>query len=635
MNFRYDINGLRAVAVLGVILYHFNITIFHGGFAGVDVFFVISGFLMTSIIFGKIEAEKFSLKGFYLDRIRRIVPMLVFVCLVLLVFGFLALSLDVYQTLSKHIKYSLRFMSNILYVNENGYFDIASHNKWLLHTWSLAVEWQFYIIYPLLILLLKKLVSINKTKFILIVLTILSFILCVETSFKSESRAFFLLQYRAWEMLAGGLVFLFPVALTDKNKIVASVLGLTLILSSFFIVNTAMIWPGYLALIPVLGTVLVIAANNQTLPVLNSRLFQFTGKISYSLYLWHWPIYVALYYFSLNSNYIYIALGIALSFILSTLSYRYIEIPFTDKKNIKRFLLLIAMFVLAVAGSYHVYATRGLLYMANPNVRMIYAAMQDISRYQHDCLLSSGEFKDWCVVDKSKPVDLIAIGDSHSDSITTSISDGLDKNVKFISYAGCLIIPSIKRLNMYDGYECGKFAEEVTAQVKQMDKNIPLLITERTTGYLKNAPPNSPSLIYFTEPYTDLSDKFINEIQNRYIIAVCDLAKDRDVYVVMPIPEMKKSVPRQMMDFYKLGIEPTVSISRDEYDERHAITIKMMENARDLCGIKLLDPTEYLCDEQECSGIHNTAPIYYDDNHLSESGNKLLTPMFNQIWQSK
>ena len=164
MKFREDINALRAIAVVAVVIFHFNHAWLPGGFAGVDVFFVISGFLMTMIIFKGLEKDTFSILKFYGARVRRIVPALVALCFALLVFGYLLLSPLDYLILGKHAAASLTFTSNILYWTEAGYFNDDSIEKWLLHTWSLSVEWQFYLVYPLLLVGLKKLLTLKQIK---------------------------------------------------------------------------------------------------------------------------------------------------------------------------------------------------------------------------------------------------------------------------------------------------------------------------------------------------------------------------------------------------------------------------------------------------------------------------------------
>lgn len=182
--FRHDINGLRAIAVIAVVLFHFNPSWVPGGFAGVDVFFVISGFLMTGIIFRGLEQNNFSILKFYVARANRIIPALAVLCSVLLVVGWFYLTPLEYKALGKHAASSITFLSNITYWREAGYFDTSSHEKWLLHTWSLSVEWQFYIIYPIILVLLSKLFSIKTIKSILLAGTILGFIFCVVATYK-------------------------------------------------------------------------------------------------------------------------------------------------------------------------------------------------------------------------------------------------------------------------------------------------------------------------------------------------------------------------------------------------------------------------------------------------------------------
>lgn len=323
MQFRKDINGLRAIAVIAVVLFHFNASWMPGGFAGVDVFFVISGFLMTGIIFRGIEQEKFSILKFYAARANRIIPALAVLCLVLLVFGwFYLIPLD-YKALGKHAGSSVGFLSNIVYLRESGYFDAPSHEKWLLHTWSLSAEWQFYIIYPLALVAMKKFMSLKALKATVLVGTVFGFIFCVIATYKWPNPAYYLLPTRAWEMMIGGAAYLYPLKLADNRKKVFEWIGLALIVFSYIFISKENLWPGYLALIPVLGAFLLIQAQRNDSFVTGNIIFQALGKWSYSIYLWHWPFVVAIYYFSLNEQFIYF--GIILSVILGFISNRYIE----------------------------------------------------------------------------------------------------------------------------------------------------------------------------------------------------------------------------------------------------------------------------------------------------------------------
>jgi peptidoglycan/LPS O-acetylase OafA/YrhL len=323
MNFRKDINGLRALAVISVVIFHFNADWLPGGFAGVDVFFVISGFLMTGIIFRGIDKNNFSIIRFYIARANRIIPALALLCLILLIFGWLYLIPLDYGALGYHIVSSLSFTSNIIYWKEAGYFDVASHDKWLLHTWSLSVEWQFYIIYPLTLIALKRLTSIKNLKTIILVGAVVSFLFCIFATYRWPEASYFLLPTRAWEMMFGGIAYLYPISMDNAKKKAVERLGLALIIGSYFLISKDNYWPGYLALFPVFGAFLVISAERDDSLIIGNFFIQKIGAWSYSIYLWHWPLVVAIYYYSLSS--IFVFFGLFFSFFLGFLSYRYVE----------------------------------------------------------------------------------------------------------------------------------------------------------------------------------------------------------------------------------------------------------------------------------------------------------------------
>ena len=219
MIFRHDINGLREIAVVIVVLFHFGLPGFSGGFVGVDVFFVISGFLMTGIIFTKLQKNQFSVLEFYLARARRIIPALAALCLILLFLAWFLLPPYEYDRLGKHIIGAATFLSNIVFFKESGYFDASSHEKWLLHTWSLSVEWQFYIIYPVLILVLRKMFSMTLIPWMLLSFALGSFLLSAFLPDRWAVAGFYLLPTRAWEMMLGGLVFLFALKSSKKWRL--------------------------------------------------------------------------------------------------------------------------------------------------------------------------------------------------------------------------------------------------------------------------------------------------------------------------------------------------------------------------------------------------------------------------------
>lgn len=325
MNFRTDINGLRAIAVLGVVLFHFLGNALPGGFAGVDVFFVISGFLMTAIIFRGLQAQTFKVTDFYLARARRIVPTLTVLCIVLLPLGWIYLHPIDFGTLGKHAIGSLSFTSNFMYIKESGYFDEASKEKWLLHTWSLSVEWQFYVVYPIALVMLRKFMRLQFLRYVLVLGAVASFALCVYATGRWPSSAFYLLPTRAWEMLVGGLAFLYPLQLSNPVKKWLEALGIGLIVASYVGLSDATAWPGYWAALPVAGALLVITAHREQSWISGNALFQWLGAVSYSVYLWHWPVVVWLNYSGKDADLVWVTEGVLLSVGLGALSYYVVE----------------------------------------------------------------------------------------------------------------------------------------------------------------------------------------------------------------------------------------------------------------------------------------------------------------------
>ncbi|MGL6349659.1 MAG: acyltransferase family protein, partial [Aeromonas sp.] len=325
MSFRTDINGLRAMAVMAVVLYHFAVPGFSGGFSGVDVFFVISGYLMTGIIVGRLSSGGFSLTGFYLDRGRRIIPALTVTATVVTGAGWHFLTPADYSVLAGHVRSSILFFSNIDYYNSINYFDTAENKKWLLHSWSLSVEWQFYMLYPIVIMICHRFFPARITA-ILATSFVASLALCLWQVGEDRAAAFYLLPSRAWEMLAGGLVY----QLSIRSKSMASGplvwLGLSLIVASITMLDHDVVWPGAASLLPVVGAALIIASGGGKNPILDNPAAQWLGSVSYSLYLWHWPVVVGLAYFGL-SGYWYMGAGIALSVLLAAISYYVVESP--------------------------------------------------------------------------------------------------------------------------------------------------------------------------------------------------------------------------------------------------------------------------------------------------------------------
>jgi peptidoglycan/LPS O-acetylase OafA/YrhL len=321
--FREDINALRAVAVISVVLYHLDFNVISAGFAGVDIFFVISGYLMTLIIFKKLQNDTFTFKSFYVSRFNRIVPPLAVLCFFLLIYGWYHLYDSAYTSLIDHIRSSIFFVSNYFYWKEASYFDSGKENI-LLHTWSLSVEWQFYLLFPILVYTSYNIFNLKFTKFLIVLLLLIGFLISIVFSSIWPNASYFLFPTRAWEMLFGSVAFLFPNVFSIFNKRLLEVLGVTLIISSIFLFSENTLWPGYSAFVPVFGTYLVIVANVENSYITSNFVVRYIGKSSYSIYLWHWPIYLIAVDLCGDDSYVKFV-SLVFTFIFGIISFEYIE----------------------------------------------------------------------------------------------------------------------------------------------------------------------------------------------------------------------------------------------------------------------------------------------------------------------
>jgi len=452
MGFRYDINALRAIAVIGVVLFHFKVPYFDGGFSGVDIFYVISGYLMTRIIINGLYQDQFSVLDFYNRRIRRIVPALLFLIAVLTVAGFFLLLPIDYQLFAKNAASSLLFVSNIVYWRNSSYFDPSSDNNMLLHTWSLSVEWQFYLILPLVLMLLHRWFhqSTRLYLFIFIGVTLLAFAgSCFLTDLKPVA-SFYLFPTRAWEMLMGGIAFFCEGYTKRKKNQSLALTGYAILITGVALLKTTAPWPGMYTLIPVLATFLVIISNVNDFALIKNPIVQEMGKISYSLYLWHWPIYVLARYLGVKEGLTASACFIILSLLFAYISYRYIE-SFRFKTN-KRIIAatvltsLCTLFVAMTDTNTVLYQKKTLEIMNYNNAHVIDQEKQ----FSNGCCFVSASAaglkalkQDQCLRIRKGEKNILLLGDSHAAHFSQSFEEYFKKKQVHLNHAsasGCLPI---------------------------------------------------------------------------------------------------------------------------------------------------------------------------------------------------
>ena len=359
IKYRPDIDGLRAIAVLSVVVFHYFPAALPGGFVGVDIFFVISGYLITSIIKIEIINGSFSFIDFYKKRILRIFPALLLVLLFCLIYGYINLLPSEFKNLGKHIFSGSYFISNITLWIESGYFDTSSAYKPLLHLWSLGIEEQFYLVWPVILIICVR--ARKGAEVVSLSILIASLLYCICTMSDNDGLNYYSPLSRCWELMAGSLLSQVPTEFSSlkERKIlceIGSFIGISLIFSSIIFINEEMMFPGYLAIFPVLGASLVIFSGSHTFinkNIMSFRPLVFIGLISYPLYLWHWPLYsFARLHQGENAGLKTLLILFSLSFVLATLTYLLIE------KNVRRLkykvfaaiALLVSVFTIGLFG---------------------------------------------------------------------------------------------------------------------------------------------------------------------------------------------------------------------------------------------------------------------------------------------
>lgn len=434
MKHRDDIDGLRAVAVLPIVLFHAGFASLSGGFIGVDIFFVISGFLITSIILREMDAGLFSIATFYKRRIVRIFPALFVMLAVALVMGCVLLLPAEIRLLGYSAAAAVGFASNIYFWETADYFASAAELKPLLHTWSLGVEEQFYLLYPLLIILVYRRGYREKLRLIILVLTALSFAASLLLAFRFTDTGFYMLPSRAWELGIGALAALgsFPQVQSSKARDVLSVIGLTLIILGVALIDAEKPFPAPWALLPCVGTALLLAYGKTALTngLLSAPPMRWVGAISYSLYLWHWPI-ISFYrlQYGLTLTMVDTIGLLTASFVVGACSYKFVEQPFLNQFRSGPPLRVIGVGATVLASG--VLVSLGVVANADywrtfpPEVRRIadFVNYRELDQYPYqfrrgECFFGvkeTGRFSnEKCLpISPSKP-NMVVLGDSHA-----------------------------------------------------------------------------------------------------------------------------------------------------------------------------------------------------------------------------
>ena len=644
--YRRDIDGLRAVAVIAVVLFHFGVPGFSGGFVGVDVFFVISGYLITSIIWRQREAGRFSFVEFWARRARRILPALFVLLMAVLVAGWFLMAPKDYEELGRSVRYQVMFASNLLFMRQEGYFDAASDLKPLLHTWSLAVEEQFYIVFPLILTLLSS--RFRHWRMALFSLLLISFGLSVWAVAHHPEKAFFLLPMRAWELLAGAMLAIAPEPkkpLTPAAAQCFSLLGLVLILVAVFGYDKSTPFPGAAALLPVVGVVALIWANEHHRTwvgqVLSTRVMVGLGLISYSWYLWHWPVFVFGSYASVDDfGPVLTAALIALTLILGYLSWRFVETPFRERRWLagRRQILTAAALGIVVLGL----AGQALRWTDGLPSRLSEQALQyaNASKWRPELMA--------CITDDKSPADtpfcrygtpdapaqLLVWGDSHATALIPALDASARQygvNVMLASSAGCLPLQGLEH-----GERCAHYNRRVE-QTLNAEPVGDVMLVARWSLYLDgDAKGDKGHALKAADGHYDRAiaeQRLADGLRTR----IDELRRaGHRVWLMKEAPLQPFNPPYRLSRLAMLH-QPTSGTGfalAEHLKQKAFINQLFAQLAANDPGVKVLDPTPQLCDDTGlCRAEQEGHSLYTDDNHLSEVGARLLLPVLAPLFQ--
>jgi peptidoglycan/LPS O-acetylase OafA/YrhL len=666
-----EIDALRAIAVLAVVFYHFKFELFSGGFVGVDVFFVISGYLITYIMFNLCNGN-LNFFEFYSRRILRIFPALIVMLGVVLFFSFFIFSPAINKEIAGVSLSQLLFSSNFyLFRITSDYFSQTAEINPFLHTWSLSVEEQFYFIIPAVIFVFS--IKLNRNILtVLITLFLASFMLNIIWSnliagvrfgnpalWKEGTygnAAFYFVLARGWEFLAGSIiayyVFFHNIRISrDWLAELGSGLGLLFLLSSFIYLDASVSFPGYWAILPVLGATLFIICNvsNSTFigRILGAKPLVFIGLISYSLYLWHWPLWVFVSKFhSLDSSLSKVSL-LFVSMGFAYCSYRFVEQPFrrSNFSQVRKLLTIGVACLMLFAVSLWIYLGA----WSSPQAQGVDSSRELlINPRRGEChavrpleILKAKGLCAFGVSNHLDTLDVIALGDSHLDAVypvIAEVSSDLELSGQYVSYSSCIAIPGlfVRGDRLRDCYEARDWIINYA-----ISKSIgAVLLVGRWSVYIGDSKEGSSSKHLAVLKGTDFNRE---SALRSFEISLGNLAKKLDeknikLIVMLEVPNHKVDVSESIFAIRQVdrnfGFEasyPTIPVT--EYISQQKNIREVLERlSLDNLNLWVVDPKKSLCTFKDCISVDQDGVLMYrDNNHLSVAGSKRLKTLFENI----
>lgn len=622
-NYRPDIDGLRAVAVLSVVIFHAFPTALSGGFIGVDIFFVISGYLITTILIS--NKNEFSFIDFYARRIKRIFPALLLVLISVFIVGWALLLKSEFLQLNSHVTAGSLFFSNFQLLSEVDYFDAKSETKPLLHLWSLAIEEQFYIFWP--VILWAGFKSRVSSLIIISLLAIWSFNINIGLTFTDKMEAFYLPQSRVWELLSGGALAWISIFLKKQsaegfhiNRIVTllcanimSFAGAALLCYSLTTLSAESAFPGYLASLPVAGAMLLIAAGPNALInriLLANKISIWVGLISFPLYLWHWPILSFISILTDNGASYYLKFTAVLaSLLLAWLTFKFIELPIRRKRGITYHIPLLAIGMLAIA-AFSFFASARLYnhYWENSSkIRLETTAA--FSPKRKECHLpphAGFEKIAACEYFDNTNKQVAVFGNSHATELAYALALQLKPKgvgVKHYTMSGCMT-PKIVD-GKYENSVCNDW---------QM--------------YSVNKIANDPDINYVIVSYRVETFLFEPGYKEGFKLLIDKLSNSgKKIILVMQAPKIDHYINYYVryslagMDVKSVKLADWKALNKDQYS-----FIKALPK-----DITVVDPADAFCDTKNCYAIRNNTSLYFDDNHMSVAGASMVAEKIDPL----
>ncbi|MBT53552.1 MAG: acyltransferase [Mameliella sp.] len=663
MDYRRDIDGLRAIAVLPVILFHAGFSWFSGGFVGVDVFFVISGFLITSLLAEDLRQGRFSIGRFYERRVRRILPALFLVILVCIPFAWLWMLPADFEDFAGSLSITI-FLSNQYFMNEVDYFNTEADLQPLLHTWSLAVEEQYYLFFPPLLWLVWK-TGRRGTLAIVSLLVAISLVVAVIGAATAPDLTFYFSPARFWEIGIGSICALFLLGRKRRQHGGATALGLALIAYAVVFYDKTVPMPSFWTLPPVLGTALVLLFGGSA--CLAGRLLCAApvvgiGLISYSAYLWHQPLFAfaRLYELSAPPPSLMLLLSV-LSLMLAWLTWWFVERPFRRRERpfLPRRPVLFSSFAalgtVILAFGVWGFKSEGLPQRLPDRARAFAAFEEDRSPQRDLCLLTyRAPVPDLPLAGCGLPnasatnPDVVLIGDSHSNAFARQAQIALVEAgfaTDALAYSGCPAIGGLVQLNRKSAEGCLDYQRQIVASARSRDAKA-VIVSIRWPGYLSGyrydngeggveAGPTMTADLFdrYNEKRAPDDPQRRADVLAAYEAGLRDLSSEFAVVVVDPVPEVGWNVPRAAALCELQGRQSCRDgHSYDNYLDRNRPILQMLDRLEREGLIHRAEIAPAFCDTipgGRCRMFDDVGqPLYFDDDHLAHgTGAVLIAPV--------